>query len=212
MEIQEIQNTNFPKLKPVKEIMNIKIPNITDENIPHRNGFIWVLCGSGGSGKTSLMLNFFKSNLLYKQKFHNIFYICPESSFLSVKNHPFKDHPNLSHDLTADYLNSLYNYLVTLKEANLNDKKDDNYNDDIEDINKSKTKKDKTEYNCIIIDDFADALKNIELQKVLSKMLIKARHINTAFIFTVQSYYYFPKILRKQITYITIFKPKNNEE
>ena len=64
MEIQEIQNTNFPKLKPVKEIMNIKIPNITDENIPHRNGFIWVLTGSGGSGKTSLMLNFFKSNLL----------------------------------------------------------------------------------------------------------------------------------------------------
>ena len=32
------------------------------------------------------------------------------------------------------------------------------------------------------------------------------------FLFTLQSYYYFPKILRKQITYITIFKPKNIEE
>ena len=32
------------------------------------------------------------------------------------------------------------------------------------------------------------------------------------FFFTLQSYYYFPKILRKQITYITIFKPKNIEE
>jgi len=30
--------------------------------------------------------------------------------------------------------------------------------------------------------------------------------------FTLQSYYYSPKILRKQITYITIFKPKNIEE
>jgi hypothetical protein len=43
-------------------------------------------------------------------------------------------------------------------------------------------------------------------------MLIKARHLSCAFIFTLQSYYYFPKILRKQITNLTIFKPKNNEE
>jgi hypothetical protein len=50
----------------------------------------------------------------------------------------------------------------------------------------------------------ADALKD--------KNIIKARHIQTAFIFTLQSYYYFPKILRKQITNITIFKPKNSEE
>ena len=32
------------------------------------------------------------------------------------------------------------------------------------------------------------------------------------FILTLQSYYYFPKILRKQITYITFFKPKNVAE
>jgi hypothetical protein len=43
-------------------------------------------------------------------------------------------------------------------------------------------------------------------------MIIKARHISCAFIFTLQSYFYFPKQLRKQITNITIFKPKNYEE
>ena len=43
-------------------------------------------------------------------------------------------------------------------------------------------------------------------------MIIKARHINCCFFFTLQSYYYFPKLLRKQITYITLFKPKNVEE
>ena len=43
-------------------------------------------------------------------------------------------------------------------------------------------------------------------------MIIKARHINCCFFFTLQSYYYFPKILRKQITYITLFKSKNIEE
>jgi uncharacterized protein involved in tolerance to divalent cations len=58
----------------------------------------------------------------------------------------------------------------------------------------------------------ASTLKENDIQKQLNKMLIKARHINCAFIFTLQSYYYFPKILRKQITNITIFKPKNVEE
>ena len=43
-------------------------------------------------------------------------------------------------------------------------------------------------------------------------MIIKARHLCCSFIFTLQSYYYFPKMLRKQITYITIFKSKNVEE
>ena len=43
-------------------------------------------------------------------------------------------------------------------------------------------------------------------------MIIKARHICCGFIFTLQSYLYFPKILRKQITFASIFKPKNIEE
>jgi hypothetical protein len=73
-------------------------------------------------------------------------------------------------------------------------------------------KKKNVEYNCIIIDDFADALKNNQIQIQLNKMLIKARHIRCSFIFTLQSYYYFPKMLRKQITNITIFKPKNVAE
>jgi hypothetical protein len=58
-DIIEIKNEFLPKkITPVKEVMNIKIPGIID-GIPNRNGFIWVLTGSGGSGKTSLLLNFF---------------------------------------------------------------------------------------------------------------------------------------------------------
>ena len=58
-DIIEIKNEQLPKkISPVKEVMNIKIPDIID-GIPNRNGFIWVLTGSGGSGKTSLLLNFF---------------------------------------------------------------------------------------------------------------------------------------------------------
>jgi hypothetical protein len=63
-----------------------------------------------------------------------------------------------------------------------------------------------------VIDDFASSLKEKDVQKLLNTMLIKARHLNTCFIFTLQSYMYFPKMLRKQTTYATIFKPKNREE
>ena len=45
-----IPNMNIPKkLIPIQEVMNINIPDII-EGIPNRNGFIWVLTGSGGSG------------------------------------------------------------------------------------------------------------------------------------------------------------------
>ena len=188
-EINLIPNEELPKhLTPVKEVMNIKIPDVID-GVPNRNGFIWVLSGSGGSGKTSLMLNFFKRKELYRNKFHNVYYICPMSSFLSVEKHPFSDHSKVFHELTVGLLEGIYQELCQKKESD-----------------------EEQEYSCIIIDDLASSLKENDIQKQLNKMLIKARHISCSFIFTLQSYYYFPKILRKQITNITIFKPKNVEE
>jgi len=188
-DIIEIKNDQLPKkITPVKEVMNIKIPDIID-GIPNRNGFIWVLTGSGGSGKSSLLLNFFKRKELYRSKFHNIFYICPMSSFLSVQKHPFSGFDKVYHELTVELLEGIYSQLCDMKESN-----------------------EEQEYNCIVIDDFASSLKENDVQKTLNKMLIKARHLNCAFIFTLQSYYYFPKMLRKQITNITMFKSKNVEE
>jgi hypothetical protein len=58
----------------------------------------------------------------------------------------------------------------------------------------------------------ASTLKEKDVQRMLNTMLIKARHLNTCFIFTLQSYLYMPKMLRKQTTFATIFKPKNREE
>ena len=121
--------------------------------------------------------------------FHNIFYICPNSSFSSVEKHPFSDHEKVYHDLTIELLESIYDQLVDIKE-------------NAEEI----------EYSCVIFDDQADALKNNDIQKYLNKMLIKSRHLQCGFIFTLQGYYYMPKILRKQFTYVTIFKPNNAEE
>ena len=175
--ITEVKNNTYPDIEPVKERMDINIPLIKAENIPKRNGSVYVLTGSGGSGKTSLLLNMFKTKQLYRKKFHNIYYICPSVSFLSVKDHPFAEHENLHHQLSYSILEDIYNELVDIKE----------------------TEK-KPVYSLIIIDDMASSLKDPEILKILSRMIIKARHINCCFFFTLQSYYYFPKILRKQIT------------
>ena len=106
-----------------------------------------------------------------------------------------KSEPDDYVDEMPDRMRNIYNWLGDFTEGKLED------DEPLE-----------PQYNCIIIDDMADALKDKNIIKALNKMLIKARHIQTAFIFTLQSYYYFPKILRKQITNITIFKPKNSEE
>ena len=215
--ISEIKNIKFPKLQPVKEVQNIRIPDIIDD-IPNRNGFIWLLTGSGGSGKTSLLLNFFRNKNLYKGKFHNIYYFCPLSSFLSVQKHPLEKLENIFHELTVQNLEFVFQDLSSKKSAYVEsvEKKKKKKKDLLFDVDEyeeeEKEEEKELEYSICIIDDFADALKNNDIQKQLNKMLIKSRHLCCAYVFTLQSYFYFPKILRKQITNITIFKPKNAEE
>jgi predicted AAA+ superfamily ATPase len=67
--INEIQNPDAKEIAPIKEVQNILIPDIIDKNIPNRNGFIYLLSGAGGSGKTSLLLNMFKSKSMYRMFF-----------------------------------------------------------------------------------------------------------------------------------------------
>jgi RecA-family ATPase len=57
--IEEHENKEFPNIESVEKIMEIYIPDVIN-GVPNRNGFIWVLAGSGGSGKTSMLLNFFR--------------------------------------------------------------------------------------------------------------------------------------------------------
>ena len=54
--IIEVKNNTYPEIEPVKERMDINMPLIKAENISKRDGSMYVLTGSGGSGKTSLLL------------------------------------------------------------------------------------------------------------------------------------------------------------
>jgi hypothetical protein len=117
----------------------------------------------------------------------------PLTSFLSVKKHPFADHDKVFHELDCDILEDIQDELLSIKE----DCVDNDY---------------EMENSLIVIDDMGGDIKDKHLIKCLNKMILKTRHINCSWVFTLQSYYMMPKIIRKQMNYITIFKPKNMEE
>ena len=119
--------------------------------------------------------------------------ITPESSFQSLSKHPFQEHPNVFHELNDGVLDYIYDEIMEYKKQAIEDKRP-------------------IEHSCIIIDDYANELKNKELVEALKKLLIKSRHLNCFFIFTLQAYNLFPLVLRKFITNISLFKPKNNVE
>ena len=134
--INEIMNTKFPKFSPIKENQDINVPDIEDENVSRRNGMVNVFTGSGGSGKTSLLLNMFQNKKLYRNKFHNIYYFCPLSSFLSINKHPFQNHDKVYHELDVSTLEIVYNELNGLKDNKKKksvEKKGQHFIDDDED-------------------------------------------------------------------------------
>ena len=125
MFIKELDNPIKDNMTPIKEKQDIFIPDIVNKNISRRNGMVNCYTGSGGSGKTNLLLQSFKSKNMYRNKFHNIYYICPSSSFSSVKNHPFEKHDKVYHELTVTLLNDIYNELISKKEESTKEKEKD---------------------------------------------------------------------------------------
>lgn len=209
-DIVEVPNPTATSFRQIKEVQDIYVPDITNLNISRRNGMIYALTGSGGSGKTNLLLNMFRSKKCYRNKFHHIYYFCPSSSFSSLEKHPFENHEQVYHELSVQNLENIYNELIFFKKGKKDEKKEKpegKYDGDADEASES-DEEEEVQYSCVIIDDYADQLKDKGIQHQLNKMLIKARHLCCGFIFTLQSYYYLPKILRKQLTYATIFKPK----
>ena len=211
--IEEIDNPHNIKMKPIREKQDIYL-DVINQNISRRNGMVNIYTGSGGSGKSSLMLNQFKDKNQYKKVFNNIYYFCPSASFNSVAKHPFEKLKNIYHTLDIATLQDIYDELVSKKDdaTKKKEKKEPIQIVGEEEKEVEEDEEKELEYSALIIDDFADALKDPDIQRYLNKMIIKARHICCSFFITLQAYSYCPKILRKQITYITIFKPKNYQE
>lgn len=214
LNITEIPNPfhNVKDLKPIKEIQKIIIPGLEkNKAIPHRNGFFYGLIGSGGSGKSSMLMAMFKSKLYYRGVFDNIYYICPAVSFQSVENHIFKGHDKVYHELTCELLDEIYSELADSQPPKKEIKKTKQFENDSEEEDEEE-EDEGPKYSCLILDDFADSLKDKKIQRKLNQMCIKLRQIKLAVIITLQSYKYMPSMLRKQLTNISIWRPKSLAE
>jgi ABC-type dipeptide/oligopeptide/nickel transport system ATPase subunit len=75
--IIEIQNKDYKKGKVLKEKMDIYIPDVKPY-FSCRNGMVYCLVGSGGSGKTQLLMSLFKNKDAYYKNFHHIYYFTPQ--------------------------------------------------------------------------------------------------------------------------------------
>ena len=143
---------NLPTTKPLKEIMSLNVPNV-NPSLSHRNGAIYAIIGSPGSGKSNLLFStLFRNSHYYRSKFDNIYLITPESSFLSLEKHPFKDHDKVFHELSNDILEVIYEEILDLKRQALDEDRP-------------------IEHSCIIIDDFADGLKDASTIMMLKNCL-----------------------------------------
>lgn len=185
-------NSGFKKTKPVKEAMDVWLPDV-NRNIPSRNGFVYAMVGTGGCGKSSTLLNMLKSKEYYRNKFENIYLFCPMTSFLSVQNHPLGRHEKVYHEMDTDTFEEIEDELLRIKEECL-------------DLDTE------LEHTLIIIDDMAGFLKEKPIQKMLSKMIMKTRHLSACWIFTLQALKYMPATIRRQLTNISIWKPKSAVE
>lgn len=191
MSITEI-DSKFKPCKPVKEAMDVWLPDV-NRNIPARNGFVYAMVGTGGCGKSSTLLNMLKSKEYYRGKFENVILFCPMTSFLSVEKHPLADHEKVYHELDCDLLDDIEDELLDIKTECL-------------DLGCE------LEHTLIIVDDMAGFLKDKHVQKCLSKLIMKTRHLSASWIFTLQQLKYMPATIRRQLTNISIWKPKSNNE
>ena len=139
------------------------------------------ICGTQGSGKTSITINFLLS--FYKKCFHHIFVFMPQTSRNSLKNNVFDKYlpkNQIYEELTQETINDLYEKL-----------KD----------NSAKGFK-----SLVIFDDVQKGCKDAKVLKSLKSILANQRHLKVVNLILLQNWFALDKSLRELITNVILFK------
>ena len=145
-----------------------------------------LICGAPGSGKTSMMVSLLQNKQAYKKAFDNVYVIMPPSSARSLKHNIFEKHDKNYADLTYDTLEQILDQLRKSTKENKN--------------------------SLVVIDDFGAALKDGEIQRQLKELIWNRRHLRTSIWIMVQSYISVPLQLRKAVSHLVTYKPRNKIE
>jgi hypothetical protein len=140
--------------------------------------------GAPGSGKTSLVVSFFKSKEMLNKVYHNVFLFQPSHSISSMKDDIFDSIDNKYNELTYENLEGVMNQI----------------------------KEEENKYcNCIIFDDMGAYLKNKDIKKLLKELIYNRRHLRTSIFFLCQTYLSIEKDIRKLFSNLFVFRVSKKE-
>lgn len=198
--LKTIPNKLTEKMKPLDNQLD---RSSMDSPIPLTRAIVWIMCASKGRGKTTLLLNVFKTRQKdggLKKYFDNIFMFSP-----TAKND----------DKTKKFVEELDKedkFYDEFNEANGSEVIDKikQFNSEFEDDEDNAGKEPR---NCIIFDDcMADLPKSFEKTGGLNRLIIQARHNKTWCIFLVQRYVACNRVIRSQSDLISFWKCDNSRE
>jgi hypothetical protein len=144
------------------------------------------ITGSAGSGKTSMLVNLLTSPQAYKKAFSAVHCIIPAHSVASLKKNIFAKHPRMHDELNFLTLDRIYEQVMKDGEEKLS--------------------------SLLIMDDVTASLKNLDVQMLLKKLIFNRRHYRLSIICLVQSYNALPLPIRKTISHLACYRPRNKKE
>jgi len=148
--------------------------------------FFTTITGSAGSRKTSMLVNLLTSPHAYKKAFHWVHCIIPAHSVASLKKNIFAKHPRMHDELNFVSLDRIYEQVMKDAEEKMS--------------------------SLLIMDDVTASLKKLEIQMLLKKIIFNRRHYRLSIICLVQSYNAMPLAIRKTISHLACYKPRNKIE
>jgi ABC-type dipeptide/oligopeptide/nickel transport system ATPase component len=186
MKIDEEENTEL-RIKP--PTMNCDKP-ISDTILPPlpTTHSAFGIIGSAGSGKSSWAISLLTNKKAYKKVFENVFFVIPPHSRASVSNKIFEKHdPDKIYDeLTPEILEEI--------KSKVEDESDGGFN------------------SLLVIDDCTVYLKNKSNEMLLKNLIYNRRHLKLTIWLLAQSYTQIPLGVRKCLSHLVLFKPKNKKE
>ena len=185
MKIEEEDNKEL-KITPPKLLCDIPLGDVRAP-LPNKHA-AFAICGSAGSGKSSWAISLLTNKLAYKKVFENVFFIIPPHSRASVANKIFERHDQekIYDELTPEILQEIKTKVEHESEEGFN--------------------------SLLVIDDCTVYLKNKSNEVLLKDLIYNRRHRKLTIWLLAQSYTQLPLAIRKCMSHLVLFKPRNKKE
>ena len=181
----QIERKSKLKMNPPKFACDTCLSKQIEPPLPSKH-FFMAIAGSAGSGKTSMMVNLITSKQAYKRVYHAVHVIMPSHSVASLKSNVFRKHDKVYDELDYETLDGILEQVM----------------EDAEDGYQS----------LLVMDDVTASLKDKEVQKLMKNAIFLRRHYHLSIVVLVQSYNSMPLPIRKTISHLVMFKPRNKRE